>query len=153
MNTGEQPFRNSFGNLVGKNQTIHLWKMKKQEMTFNYLKPSKTMTIRNPGWLQSFKTKLFRIFKTNIKRKFENLERGCWKGGTFKWASENNSLFLKPLHLLIVDRFSSNAGEVLKWKLEGGILGDFAASNLQLKCWVLEESWKRIDVLCNKLFL
>lgn len=109
------------------------------------------MIIRNSGWLQSFKTKLLRICKTNIiKRKFENLERGYWKGGTFKWASENNSLFLKPLHLLIVDRFSSNAGEVLKWKLEGGILGDFAASNLQLKCWVLEESRKRIDVLCNK---
>lgn len=43
---GTTIFRNSFGNLVGKNQTIHLSKMGKQEMTFNYLKLSKTMTIQ-----------------------------------------------------------------------------------------------------------
>lgn len=92
--------------------------------------------------------------KTNNEKKVGNPGKGEAGGrGAFKWASENNSLFLKPLHLLIVDRFSSNVGEVLKWKpgfiwKGGGILGDFAASNLQLKRRVLE-AWRKEWLFCT----
>lgn len=83
MNTGEQPFRNSFGNLVGKNQTIHLSKMEKQEMTFNYLKLSKTMTIQAD--YNRLKRSFSAVAKTNNEKKVQKSRKRVLEGWcTFK---------------------------------------------------------------------